>query len=54
MDKIWRLSGLAEYESLKETAYLLGTPANALHLSESMQQINSGKVVIKTSDTLPD
>ncbi len=46
--------GLADYESLKETAYLLGNPANALHLSESIQQINSGKVVVKTLDILPD
>ncbi len=45
---------LSEYESLKETAYLLGNPANAAHLSESMQQLKDGKVVTKTLDELLD
>ncbi len=36
---------LAEYESLKETAYLLGNPANARRLYESIEAINAGQVI---------
>lgn len=34
---------LAEYESLKETAYLLGTPANARRLYEAIDELKAGK-----------
>jgi antitoxin YefM len=34
---------LREYESLKETAYLLGTPANARHLARSIAQLRGGE-----------
>ncbi|MEE9451390.1 MAG: type II toxin-antitoxin system Phd/YefM family antitoxin [Gammaproteobacteria bacterium] len=43
---------LSEYESLKETAYLLGNPANVAHLAKSMLQINTGKTVTKTLSAL--
>ena len=33
-----------EYRSLKETMYLLQTPANAEHLRKSIQQANAGEV----------
>ncbi len=36
---------LTEYESLKETAYLLGNPANARKLYESIEAINAGQVI---------
>ncbi len=38
---------LAEYESLQETAYLLGSPANAKRLLDSIDAIKRGKVVRK-------
>ncbi|MCP9951867.1 type II toxin-antitoxin system Phd/YefM family antitoxin [Actinomadura madurae] len=33
---------LSEYESLKETAFLLGTPANARHLAASIESLRGG------------
>ncbi len=39
---------LQDYESLKETAYLLSSPANARYLFESMQQAEEGKVIHKS------
>lgn len=39
---------LQDYESLKETAYLLSSPANAKYLFESMQQAEEGKVIHKS------
>jgi antitoxin YefM len=36
---------LAEYESLKETAYLLGTPANARRLYEAIEAIQAGRTI---------
>lgn len=33
---------LAEYESLKETAYLLRSPANARRLLNSIEELESG------------
>ncbi|QRZ62582.1 type II toxin-antitoxin system Phd/YefM family antitoxin [Rothia sp. ZJ932] len=33
---------LAEYESLKETAYLLRSPANARRLLDSIDELESG------------
>jgi len=34
---------LREYESLKETAFLLGIPANARHLAASIQSLREGQ-----------
>lgn len=34
---------LAEYESLKETAYLLRSPANARRLLNSIEELESGR-----------
>ncbi|MBF6355831.1 type II toxin-antitoxin system prevent-host-death family antitoxin [Nocardia higoensis] len=36
---------LREYEALKETAYLLGTPANARHLERSLAEHRGGEAV---------
>ncbi len=33
---------LREYESLKETAFLLGIPANARHLAASIESLRGG------------
>ncbi len=33
---------LREYESLKETAYLMASPANARRLNEAIEQLRSG------------
>ncbi len=35
----------AAYSSLKETAYLLSSPANAAHLAESIEDLRQGRVV---------
>ncbi|WP_280266125.1 type II toxin-antitoxin system Phd/YefM family antitoxin [Nocardia wallacei] len=35
---------LREYESLKETAYLLGSSANARRLLESIENVKAGRV----------
>lgn len=42
------LISLAEYQSLVETAYLLGNSANAEHLAKSIAQIDSNKTVTKS------
>lgn len=34
---------LEDYESLKETAYLLRNPANAEHLRRSIEQLEAGR-----------
>ena len=34
---------LAEYESLKETAYLLGNPVNARRLFSAIEELEAGK-----------
>lgn len=39
------LISLSEYNSLKETLYLLGNEANAMHLFESIRQFKEGKFV---------
>jgi antitoxin YefM len=39
------LMSLSEYNSWKETEYLLASPANARHLRESLAQLNAGRVV---------
>lgn len=41
------LLSLRNYESLKETAYLLGHEANAKHLRRSLEQANAQKIVAK-------
>ena len=41
------MMSLEDYESLEETAYLLRSPANARCLSESIAELESGKVVSK-------
>lgn len=38
------LLSLAEFDSWKETAYLLSNPANAAHLRKSIAEAQSGKV----------
>ncbi|ATU95930.1 prevent-host-death family protein (plasmid) [Phyllobacterium zundukense] len=35
---------LSEWEGMKETLYLLSTPANARHLRESIADANAGKL----------
>jgi len=34
-----------EYNSIKETNYLLSSPNNAKHLRESIEQIKAGKII---------
>lgn len=36
---------LAEYESLRETAYLFGNPTNAVRLYEAMESLKRGEGV---------
>lgn len=38
---------LKDYESLKETAYLLGNAANAKHLCKSLNSVKKGKLLAK-------
>ena len=42
------LLSLRDYESLQETAYLLGTKANADHLRESLASARSGRSLKKS------
>ena len=35
---------LRDYESLEETAYLLGNKANSQHLRRSIQDLEQGKI----------
>jgi len=39
------LMSLDTFNSLMETVHLLKTPANAIHLSESIEQFHSGKLI---------
>lgn len=41
------LLSLSDYESMKETAYLLGSEVNAAHLRKSIRSIKKGKLVRK-------
>lgn len=41
------LMSLEDYNALEETAYLLKSPANAKRLSESIEQLESGKGTIR-------
>lgn len=34
---------LRDYQSMEETAYLLRSPANAMHLLESIAELDAGK-----------
>lgn len=43
---------LEDYESLQETAYLLRSPANARRLIDSVESLNQGKGVLKSSEDL--
>ncbi len=43
-----------EYNSIKETHYLLSNKNNATHLYESIKQLREGKVEIKNIDELID
>jgi len=36
---------LADYNSLRETAYLLENPANAEHLRQSIRQAEAGELI---------
>jgi len=38
---------LEDYESLKETAYLLRSPVNAQRLSEGIAELEKGKTVMR-------
>ncbi len=38
---------MSEYESLKETAHLLSTPANTMRLMKGMKEAKDGKAVVK-------
>ncbi len=44
------LISIEEYNSFKETAYLLSTPANATRLAESLKQ--SGRTEIETHELI--
>ncbi|WP_339058391.1 YoeB-YefM toxin-antitoxin system antitoxin YefM [Candidatus Regiella endosymbiont of Tuberolachnus salignus] len=44
------LMSLEEYESLEETAYLLRSPANAKRLMHSIEELRSGKGIIRDLD----
>lgn len=41
------LVSLENYESLKETAYLLGNKANAAHLRKSIKSLKKGNLIKK-------
>lgn len=41
---------LEDFRALEETAYLLRTPANARRLLSAVEQLNSGKGVVRKLD----
>jgi len=41
------MMSLEDYNSYKETEYLLSSPANAKHLMESIEQLRSGNLLHK-------
>jgi antitoxin YefM len=45
---------LREYEALKETAHLLGTPANARHLQRGLEEFAAGGFVPGEHLDVPD
>ncbi|EEB1245434.1 YoeB-YefM toxin-antitoxin system antitoxin YefM [Salmonella enterica] len=46
------LLSLDEFQSLEETAHLLRSPVNARHLLDSIDELNSGNVVVKNIDDI--
>jgi antitoxin YefM len=42
------LISMSEYNSIKETEYLLASKANREHLLESIKQVENGEIVEKT------
>lgn len=46
------LLSLDEFQSLEETAHLLRSPANVRHLLDSIDELNSGNVVVKNIDDI--
>ena len=42
---------LADYESLRETAYLMRSPANARRLLDSMQRLEAGRGIAHEVET---
>jgi antitoxin YefM len=46
------LLSIEDYRSLEETAYLLRSPANRIHLEEALQQVRENKTVQFPSETL--
>lgn len=46
------LMSLADFNSIQETAYLLGNPANAAHLRESLAQVERDELVSCSLDEL--
>ena len=46
------MMSLADFNSIQETAYLLGNPANAAHLRESLAQAERGELVSCSLDEL--
>ena len=44
------LMSLEEYESLEETAYLMRSPANAVRLMASIEELRAGKGVERKLD----
>jgi len=45
---------LREYEALKETAHLLGTPANARHLQRGLEEFAAGGFAPRERLEIPD
>ena len=43
---------LEDYNSIEETEYLLSTPANKKMMYKALEEINSGKIIGKTSEEL--
>ena len=37
------MMALEEYEALEETAHLMSSPANAIHLLESIKELKAGR-----------
>ena len=48
------MMSLEDYSALEETAYLTRSPANALRLLQSIQELEKGQVVRKKLNDLKD